>query len=135
LDVSSKGRGEEGVGESKVGLLGERVAGEIGSARGKGSGMIVGIAAGERGAARLGSREKGSVMTVGIAVGDSAGKGDCVVCVAGDAGIKCGKTGGGKLTGGRKEASDAAFPVAERCEEAFSFAGNEASSKTTCLER
>lgn len=75
------------------------------------------------------------MRTAGIAAGESAGKGDCVVCRAGDTGIKCGKTGGERLTGGRKETSDAAFPEAESCEEAFSFAGNETSSKTTCLER
>jgi len=45
------------------------------------------------------------------------------------------KSGGEKLTDCREGTSGAAVHVAERCEMAVPFAGNEASSKTTCLER
>jgi hypothetical protein len=45
------------------------------------------------------------------------------------------KLGGERLTDSREGTSEATVPVAERCELAVSFAGNEASSNTTCLER
>jgi hypothetical protein len=47
---------------------------------------------------------------------------------------KDGKTGGERLTWGKKGASDSTLLLAERWELTVSFAGNEALSKT-CLER
>lgn len=45
------------------------------------------------------------------------------------------KIGEERLTCGIKGPSDASLLLEETCESVVSFAGNEASSKTTCLDR
>lgn len=128
VDVACNG---EAAGESMVGLIGEKWTGERGSARwmsrGKsarigGIGLVLGL-------------EIGAGEEIGISAGCSVSNGNGGVCVTDDVGIKGWTTGGEKLTVGREKAADSAVLLAGSDEEAFSFAGNEASSKTTCLER
>jgi hypothetical protein len=134
VDISSKGEEAEGAGESGGGLWGGTIGGELDaarwSARGKGSaavviGLLLGVETGDKVPVGKCAMDNGAGDEGGISAEGTTGVGE----MGGD------KGGGEKLTWGRNEAADSVVPVAESGEVALSLAGNEASSKTTCLER